>query len=125
MRRTIAALALAGATALLPAAMAYAQEDDTASPPTTSELDENLPGDAPDALEDNGDDDSNVGLWGLLGLLGLAGLAGLLRKRHDDGYTTRSAVTNPAPKTARGATGTSGTTDTTYGTGSSSGSADR
>ena len=125
MRRTIAALALTGATALLPAAMAHAQEDNAQSPPTTSELDENLPGDAPDALEDNGDDDSNAGLWGLLGLLGLAGLAGLLGRKRDDGYSSRTAVTNPAPKTARGATSSGGTTDTTYGTGSSSSSSDR
>ena len=82
--------------------IASAQE---ASPPTTSELDEALPGDAPDALEDNGDDDSNAGLWGLLGLLGLIGLAGLLgRKRNEVVTTTRT--TGVAPPRAEGATGT-------------------
>jgi MYXO-CTERM domain-containing protein len=93
----VAVLTLSGGTA-------YAQEQET-TPPTTSELDEALPGDAPDALEDNGDDDSNTGLWGLLGLLGLAGLAGLMRRKST--YETRTVPpTGPAaPPTAHGATG--------------------
>jgi hypothetical protein len=78
MRRTLATAAFS--VALLVPTTALAEE---ASPPTTSELDENLPGDAPDAVEDNGDDDSNTGLWGLAGLLGLLGLAGLAGRRRD------------------------------------------
>jgi LPXTG-motif cell wall-anchored protein len=106
VKRLIAITALSGMMLVPAATTAMAQE---ASPPTTSELDENLPGDAPDVLEDNGDDDSNAGLWGLLGLLGLVGLAGLtaLKKRRDDTYSTSTTTTTrPAPPTSRGATGT-------------------
>ena len=91
MRKAIAATGII-LTTLAPARAVLAEE---ASPPTTSELDENLPGDAPNALEDNGDSDK-TGLWGLLGLLGLAGLAGL--KRRNDTTTTTGVAARPTDR---------------------------
>ncbi len=136
MRRTIAALALTGATVLVPAAMAHAQEGDAQSSTATtidvgttqvtrtSQVTKNTRDVSEVDTDTNGDDDSDkTGLWGLLGLLGLAGLAGLKGlKRRDDGYPTGPRVTNPAPKTARGATSSTGTTDVTYDEGGSSSS---
>jgi hypothetical protein len=98
MRRLAVAGAILLTTLVAVPATALAEE---ASPPTTSELEEALPGDAPDVVEDNDDDDGNAGLWGLLGLLGLAGLAGLAgRRRHTDTYTTSTRTTGPPPRGA-------------------------
>ena len=101
MRKALAVAALSGMTLLVPAT-ALAEE---ASPPTTSELDEALPGDAPDVLEDNDDDDSDkTGLWGLLGLLGLIGLAGLAGRKRDTGHTSGSRISGDT--TPRGSSST-------------------
>lgn len=107
MRRTIAAIVVAG-TAFLPAAVANAQEESSpttiVTEETTVERDITLTTTETRELEEEDDDSDKTGLWGLLGLLGLVGLAGL-RKRHDD-YTSPPTPRDTAPPGSSGATST-------------------
>jgi hypothetical protein len=74
MRRTIAAVALASAFTVVPAASAFA---------TTPPADPNDVEAIDNPLDEN--DSSGFDDWGLFGLVGLLGLAGL--KRRNDTYT--------------------------------------